>query len=236
VYAVRLGFGDVLLSDEDFRVDRKTLEFIVTDRAWATDYTGALVLDIGAHKGYFGAYALGQGAQSVVSFEPEAANLELLERTAAAFREKGADWTVRPVAVGAARTEAELHVMAASWGHSLHPPDSFAEYEVGVQHVAVEPLVDVLAEAVARSPTSPVVVKLNIEGDECGAVLGTPPSAWTGVSEVLVETHLWATCDADRLAEHLAPAGLRRVESPHRVVLQLRRQGAPRSDPRTAPT
>ena len=236
VYAVRLGPGDVLLSDDDFTIDRKTLEFIVFDRAWATEYAGALVLDIGAHKGYFGAYVLGQGARSVVSFEPEAGNLELLERTAASFRAKGADWTVRPVAVGAERTEAELHVMAASWGHSLHPPDSFAEYEVGVQRVPVEPLADVLADASARSTGSPVVVKLNIEGDECDVVLGTPPEAWMGISEVLVETHPWATCDADRLAEHLAPAGLRRAESPHRVVLRLRRRGTPRSDPRSAPT
>lgn len=227
MYAVRLGFGDVLLSDEDFRVDRKTLEFIVTDRAWATDYTGALVLDIGAHKGYFGAYALGQGAQSVVSFEPEAANLELLERTAAAFREKGADWTVRPVAVGAARTEAELHVMAASWGHSLHPPDSFAEYEVGVQRVAVEPLADVLAEAAALADRARVVVKVNIEGAECSTVLETPANAWRGVSEVFVETHPWAPCGAAELAAHLAPGGLTRARSAHRMVLRLRASPTP---------
>ena len=47
-----------------------------------TDYAGAVVLDLGAHKGYFGAYALARGARLVISFEPETANLELLERGA----------------------------------------------------------------------------------------------------------------------------------------------------------
>lgn len=230
VYAVRYGRASVLLSHADYEIDRKTFKFVVTDDSYATDYTDAVVLDIGAHKGYFGAYALAHGARTVVSFEPETVNIQLLERSAASFRAVGADWQVRPTAVGVASGEAELHVMAGSWGHALHPPDSFAEYKVGVQRVPVEAMANVLAEASARAGNSPVVVKLNIEGEECETVLGTPADAWKRVSELLVETHPWATCDADRLAAHVAPAGLIRIASAHRLVLRLRRAGAARSD------
>lgn len=235
-YFVPLGLGDVLLSHDDFPIDRKTLEFVVRDRAWATDYADVVVLDVGAHKGYFAAYALDQGARAAISFEPEARNVELLERTASSFRARGADWTVQAVAVGAERGEADLHVMSGSWGHTLRPPDSFARYEVGVQRVQVAALADVVADASARSAGSSLVVKLNIEGAECETILGTPSEAWAAVSEVLIETHPWASCDADELARHLASAGFTRVESAHRVVLRLRRAGAPRSGSRTSPT
>jgi len=234
-YPVRFGRCVVHLSHDDFAVDRASLDFVVAAEAYATDYRGAVVLDIGAHKGYFGAYALRCRARSVVSFEPESANLALLEASAAAARAAGADWRVRAVAVGAVEGEAELHVMSASWGHALHPPADFAEHEVGTQRVPVVALADVLAAARRSAGGARVVVKINIEGEECATVLGTPAGAWQGVSEVFVETHPWADCEAEELATHLTAAGLSRAESAHLLVLRLLRAGAPRSDPASAP-
>jgi FkbM family methyltransferase len=235
-YAIRYGPTELRLSHDDFAIDWETLKFVLDD-AYATDYRGSVVLDVGAHKGYFGAYALARGARTVVSFEPERANVDLLERSAAWAVARGADWRVRPVAVGASAGEAELHVMGASWGHALHPPDAFAEHEVGTQRVPVEALADVLAEAgsLARGEAQ-VVVKLNIEGEECATVLGTPPAAWAAVSEVFVETHPWAACGATELAEHLSAGGLTRAESAAAVVLRMRRAGASPAGPRIAPT
>jgi FkbM family methyltransferase len=234
-YAVRYGPSELRLSHDDFAIDWETLKFVLDD-SYATDYRGAVVLDVGAHKGYYGAYALARGARTVVSFEPERANVELLERSATWAVARGVDWRVRPVAVGATAGEAELHVMGASWGHALHPPAAFAEHEVGTQLVPVTALADALAEARALARgEAPVVVKLNIEGEECRTVLGTPPAAWAGVSEVFVETHPWASCGAPELAEHLSAAGLTPAESAAAVVLRLHRAGASPADRRTAP-
>jgi FkbM family methyltransferase len=235
-YPVRCGRGTVFISDDDFAIDRRSLEFVL-EGSYATDYEGAVVLDVGAHKGYFGAWALGLGARAVVSFEPEHANVVLLERAASRFRASGSDWRVRPLAVGAADGEADLHVMSASWGHALQPPAEFAEHEVGTQRVPVVALAGVLDEARALAgDAGRVVVKVNIEGEECRAVLGTPATAWEGVDELFVETHPWATCGAEELAEHLAPSGLSRAESPARVVLRLRRAAPPGAGRRTAPS
>ena len=44
------------------------------------------------------------------------------------------------------RGEAVLRVMAGSWAHSLHPPDTWAQYEVGTQPVPVEAMADILEE------------------------------------------------------------------------------------------
>lgn len=236
MYPVRYGPGTVYLSEGDYAVDWESLKFVVADEAYPGDYDGAVVLDLGAHKGYYGAYAIARGARLVVSFEPETANVELLEHAAGTYRRRGTDWQVRALAVGAATGEADLHVMRGSWGHALAPPEKWAKHEVGVRRVPLEALSAVLDDARALAAGSPIVVKINIEGAECDAVLATSPDAWDGVTDLFVETHAWARCDAAELAAHLAPAGFSSLPSAMEPVLRLLRVGAPRSGSRSAPT
>jgi FkbM family methyltransferase len=212
VYTVRFGRGRLPLSHDDYAVDWETLKTIVVDRVYELDYHGAVVLDIGAHKGYFGAFALERGARTVVSFEPESTNFAFLERCSAPYRARALDWRLRQEAVSGAAGEAELHVMGASWGHALSPPDEWAQYEVGVERVPLVALADVLAEAAADTPAGArLIVKINAEGAECPMVLESPPDSWARVSDVLIETHAWAPCTAAELARHLSDAGLRRL-------------------------
>jgi FkbM family methyltransferase len=231
LYRVRYGHGRVYLSHADFRVDRKSFDFAVVEGSYATDYDGAVVLDLGAHKGYVGAYAAAHGARAIVAYEPESANLAVLERTAAGYRD--AQWTIRHAAVDAVSGRADLHVMGASWGHTLEPPEAFAEHEVALESVEVVALADVLADV--DELAGRLVVKVNIEGAECSAILGTAAECFRNVAEVFVETHPWAPCDAEELAAHLAASGLTRVESAHPAVLRMRRSGWPPSGRRTAP-
>jgi FkbM family methyltransferase len=222
-YALSLGAVTIYLSRDDYEIDWASLAFVAVDEAYAGDYRGAVVVDVGAHKGYYAAYALVHGARAVVSYEPERANFALLERAAAAARGRGGGWHTRRCAVGAEQGDADLHVMGASWGHALHPPEAFVGFEVGVEHVRVEALEDVLADARELAGGARVVVKVNIEGEECPTILGTPASVWEGIDELYVEAHPWAACGADDLAGHLEPAGLARRESTHAAVLRLAR-------------
>jgi FkbM family methyltransferase len=225
----------VFLSNEDYAVDWESLKFVIADEAYPADHTGAVALDVGAHKGYYGAYAIAKGARHVVSFEPEADNVALLQRAAETYRRSGATWEVRATAVGADSGEAELHVMRASWGHALHPPDAWAEHEVGLASVPVTAMASALEEARGFG-SAPLVVKINIEGEECAAVLGTPTEAWAAVTELFVEMHSWAPCTAAELAEHVGRAGLSELPRPMEPVLRLRREGAAPSAPHSDPT
>jgi FkbM family methyltransferase len=222
-YALPLGVSTIYLSHDDYEIDWASFAFVAVDEAYAGDYRDAFVVDVGAHKGYYAAYALARGARAVVSYEPETANFALLERAAAAVREQGGGWHARRAAVGAERGEAALHVMGSSWGHALHPPDAFAEYEVGVERVRVEALREVLADAVELANGARVIVKVNVEGEECPMILETSPSAWDGIGELYVETHHWAACGAHELSRHLEAAALMPCESAHHAVLRLRR-------------
>ena len=218
-----MGPATVLLSDADYEIDWASFAFVAVDDAYSGDYRDAFVLDLGAHKGYYGAYALERGAATVISYEPGVANYGYLAKAAAT--DLGDRWLTRRAAVGAEGGRAALHLMGASGPHALHPPDGFAAYEVGVEHVDVESLRVVLEQAASLAGGRRLVVKLNVEGEECPSILGTPPTAWAGVASVYVETHPWASCGATELTQHLAAAGLGRVPGNHPAVLVLSRRG-----------
>lgn len=199
--------GTLLFGRESFSVDRIAYFGVFLEGWYRSDYRGAVVVDIGGHKGYFGAYALLEGASEVRSYEPESRNFAALERTAARFRRA---WVVHRAAVGATSGSAELHVSAESAGHSV----VYEEHEggrraVGSECVAVVAMQDVLEGAAERRAR--VIVKIDAEGSECEIVLGTPVEAWRTVDQVFLEVHDFARCTSEDIVEHLSDAGLRVV-------------------------
>lgn len=96
-----------------------------------------------------------------------------------------------------------LYIAEASWKHSLIPRESAA----GILRESTVPVValsDVISEAVRLNGR--IVVKLDIEGAECEAVLETHPSVWSRVEEVFVETHAFSSCTHGDLLDHLGRA------------------------------
>ena len=76
--------GDIAMRVDATRnnVDYLTLYGSLVDRMFDSFVKGASVLDIGAHKGYFGARCLFDGATLVHSYEPASDNYSALERSA----------------------------------------------------------------------------------------------------------------------------------------------------------
>lgn len=206
-YFLRVGAARVPISHADYGVDWKTMHTILVERAYAFDYRDAVVVDIGAHKGCYGAHALARGARAVVSYEPEETNYRHLEECAAGVRAAGRQWHTHRAAVAAEAGTAELHVMGASWGHALEP-SAAATDEVEVQLVQQIAMEEVLLEAGALAETGRLVVKVNAEGAECGIVLGTSTASWERADAMLMEVHSWAPCTLGELVTHLEGAGL----------------------------
>ncbi len=228
MYLLRLGGGSILISHADYGVDWETMRTIVVDRAYGRNFRDAVVVDIGAHKGCFGAFAFEGGAKAVISYEPEQTNFDFLERCATSYRGSGKDWRVHRAAVGGAAGKADLHVMGASWGHALSPSEGSRSYELGLQQVQIAAMSDVLAEAARVAGANPLIVKVNAEGAECEIVLETPLPAWERVNELLAEVHSWSLCTAEELTAYLSRAGL--LQAPRDVswVLRLSRGDGPR--------
>ena len=203
-YRLRLGRGALELSQEDFDVDRETLWEIFVQEEYGGSYAGATVVDIGGHKGYYGAFALLKGARSVESFEPASRNFHFLDRAAASFRAHGLDWRVHQAAVTDREGRSELDLSTESWGHSLRGmgPRS-GESQPRAEEVTTVSLRNVLEHAGTRGH---VIVKLDCEGCEC-AISSTPPTAWRAVTRVFVEWHEFARCSEQDIIDHLSRAG-----------------------------
>jgi FkbM family methyltransferase len=194
---VRLGDG------EDFPVDWKAFIEVFGHETYRADYRDAHVLDVGGHKGYFGAYALAQGASAVVSFEPAARNYEVLAQTARPLR---ARWQTRNAALGATSATGVLLLDRTSWAHSL----VHVERPAGEQRVVIATLEEALAELPRGG--SRTIVKIDAEGSECDIV--ARPEPLERVDVLMIEWHPeTAPCTTNDLIEIAASAGLDFVSS-----------------------
>jgi FkbM family methyltransferase len=161
--------------------------FLPRYQPYATAYRDATVIDLGAHKGYFGAYAFSLGAAAVLSFEPEPSNFAALDATAAKLRRLGRHWDVHRAAVARDSGTRILHVSAESWTHSLLPAQTFSPTtELGteeVEAVAIGPLLRAARERFAGR----MIVKVDVEGLERELIEDEP--GWALVDEVFCEVH-----------------------------------------------
>jgi FkbM family methyltransferase len=224
---IRIGRGSVYLDPQSLPADWETWLHIFFYPTYPTDFRDAVVVDVGAHKGYFSAAALEGGARKVFSYEPEKRNFALLERAASSFGASDA-WLRRCAAVGGASRSAALYVAKgawSSWAHSLLE-DAAAEGVVATQPVDIVSMASVLQEA-AGVDGSRLVVKIDAEGAECEIVLQTEARSWSSVDEVLLEYHDFAPCALKDFVVHLGRAGLVHRGSSHLVDRFSREDGEP---------
>jgi FkbM family methyltransferase len=194
-----------------FPVDWRAFVEVLAEQPYRADYTGAAVVDVGAHKGYFGAFALERGARQVLSVEPESTNFAALARAAEPL---APSWLVRNAAVAEASGTGTLRLAPTSWAHSLAPiPDAVGEQPV--QLVTLAELLDELAVDGART-----IVKVDAEGGECEIVRDADTLGRIDV--LLVEWHSeTASCTAEELVRRVTQAGF--VHEPRAGALHFAR-------------
>lgn len=195
---IRVDGTNVHLGTRDFAIDWRTFVDIFGRDEYPAPYAGAHVLDIGGHKGYFGAYALALGAAVVVSFEPALNNYAALERAA---RPLGDRWLTRNAAVGSASGIGVLRLDRTSWAHSLVE----VERPEGEQAVSIVTLEEALSQL--RAGGSTTIVKIDAEGSECEILSDPEPLA--RVTVLMVEYHpRIARCPEGELIASVKAGGL----------------------------
>lgn len=217
---IPLNDGAVYLSDSNLAVDQAVFFEVFRDECYLTNYQDSIVLDIGAHKGYFGAYALQKGARSVYSYEPASDNYSYLERTADLFVGLGFDWKIQKTAIGAEDGEVDIYISRDSWSHSLYVRKD--RPQVGTETVQMISMQRLLEE-VKIEEGSRLIVKVDTEGGECSIVMESPAESWHQTDEVFVETHSFAPCTMEDIEKHLQFAGFNVEESRANNITRLLR-------------
>lgn len=219
--ALCLGDGMTWLSAASWEIDLMTFWEVFVLRIYGGAYARAVVLDLGGHRGYFGAFALLHGARHVASFEPQRDNYATLLRTLRTFDGQRGRWTAERCAIGDADGEVDLYISSESWSHSIYQPSDSAV--VGRERVPLRRLAPILEAVQTRYPRSPLIVKINIEGAAGDVILSTPTSLWQGVSEVMFDFEATTPQRLEDVLTYLRHAGFGRVAPPRHGVQRLRR-------------
>lgn len=214
--------GRVRVRTDTLVIDVVTLEYCLSGQYFPAAVEDRVVLDLGAHKGYFAVYCLQRGARAVLSVEPEAMNHACLASTRVAA---AGTWTNLRAAVGAQRGTAVLHSSTESWSHSLVelPSGELLRSE----EVPVVAFRDLLTWCADSHPGVPVVVKLNVEGAAGDCLFSVEPDGLRGVEEILVDLEETTAQHPAEIVAYLHAAGFRQVSAVRPVRRFLRAASDP---------
>jgi FkbM family methyltransferase len=196
--------GPVYLGHDSFYIDAMVLDQVWNEHIFKASCQDHVVLDLGAHKGYFGAWALKHGASYVISCEPQSDNFQVLEQTRSE-NSRSDDWDVMRIALGATPGEVSLFVSPESWAHSIY--EEMVE-SVSVESVEMVTLATVLERAREKRPGHSVVMKINVEGSAGPILMAADAAVLAPVVEIHLDYEPGSPYDFAELLEHLAGAGL----------------------------
>jgi FkbM family methyltransferase len=199
--------GPVFLGYKTSYIDALVLDYLWNAHVFGASCEDRVVLDLGAHKGYFGAWALKHGASLVISCEPESTNFEVLEKTRAE-NDRSRDWEVERIAVGASAGQVSLYVSEESWAHSLYEEMVNA---TSVETVPMVTLASLMKRAGQARPGKPVVIKVNVEGAAGPILMAASPDELSSVVEIHIDYEPGSPYEINDLLDHLALAGLDKV-------------------------
>jgi FkbM family methyltransferase len=213
---LRVGTGAVFLNPRH-APDVDVFREIFVRQIYRAEFANCFVVDIGAHKGCFAAYAASHGASQIDCFEPAQDNFAALRRVAASFANTQTKIVLHQAAVGAAAGRAELYVTDQSWSHSLIRRSD--RTVLGSTTIQVRSLQDILEQSRAAASQRRLIVKLDIEGLEAETVLGTSIDALALIDELFIELHRSCENHHKALVARLELSGLLRKPHFDRMML-----------------
>lgn len=204
--SIRLHVGKIFVDGQDAAIDFQVLGQVLLDEVYGeVDLRDKVVLDLGAHKGYFAAYALTAGAKAVFSYEPEPTNFACLSRFAETARLHGKIIEVMQVAAGAADGELTLYRSHESWRHSTIAGQG--DVLGGRLQVPCISLSSILAHVRKRFPEENLILKIDAEGAECPILLRAPEECFASIREVVFEYHTFAACSLHAILTRIEGLG-----------------------------
>ena len=211
-YPIRLPVGELFVDGENAAVDFQVLAQVFLDVAYGElQLQDRIVIDVGAHKGYFAAYALMAGAKAVLSYEPEGTNFTCLARFAESARLHGKAIQVFRAAVSDSDGEVTLHVSRESWRHTTLAGQEHSSGEtLRVRSCSLGSILDEVKREVFERE---LILKIDAEGAECPLLLNTPAKCFAAVKEVMFEHHSFAGCELHLILDRLQSLGFEYMAS-----------------------
>lgn len=212
LYPIHLPIGEIFVDGQNAAVDFQVLGQVFLDEVYGElQLQDRIVIDVGAHKGYFSAYALMTGAKAVYSYEPEGANFSCLSRFAESTWRHRKAIQIFQAAVSDKDGELTLYVSRESWRHTIVPGGE--QFPSKTLHVDSCSLANILGKVKAEFVGKELILKIDAEGAECPLLLNTPAECFASVEEVVFEYHRFGDCELHMILERLQFLGFEYVAS-----------------------
>ena len=205
---LRLDGAAVTIDAKTWVTDFSAFSYVFVEQVHGRFFGDGVVIDLGGNRGYFGSYALLNGAAAVYSFEPNSSNYASLQWCKATFGSAGHRWRSDRCAVADRDGEVDLHLSGNSWHHSIFEPAS--ERTDAIERVPLRSFSSILDVVRSAHPTAEIAVEMTVEGAERDVILGTSVDQWRHVSALMFATD-YPPEDVSRLVNHLGQAGLERA-------------------------
>jgi len=180
--------------------DRATFESIFFEDMYGLlEYSNALVIDIGGHKGYFALYSILRGADKVIILECEPSNVKAINSL---IDENGLRDRVKLIPKAASDKDgiAKFLVYATNWSHSFYSRDGKGQpSEIEVETISLSTIIN------ERECGENILVKSNCEGAEIDVFREIP----LGIREMYISHHSFASLGAFAFQAHLEKAGFK---------------------------
>jgi len=220
---IQLPQGTVFINGLTAVIDLRTFAQVFLDEIYGgLSFRDRVVIDVGAHKGYFAAYALLKGAKATVCYEPEDSNFKALALFSQTIRSDGRVIEIHHEAIGS-DGEMDLYVSADSWAHTTVCRQDFIFSKV--VRVSSRSLATALSNARERFSEDDFILKIDAEGVESAALLRTPPELFSRVGEIIFEFHSFSGLPLQGVLDRMNSIGFECVGFVKEADLyQLRRQ------------
>lgn len=205
-----ISFGRKTLVLDAFHVfDWRVYRDVFVRKEYATGYENSVVVDIGAHRGIYAAYAIQKDCAALLAYEPEPVNFAFLKRNAECFSSLSQKVHTHQQAVGAKAGNVSLFEYEQSWSHSLF--ERAGRTPVSKLEVRQEAFDEVLSKAAAIGKGKRIIVKIDAEGAEYDILQNASREKLALIDELFVETHDYAAGDPSELIRHLSENGMVRL-------------------------
>jgi FkbM family methyltransferase len=211
-YSIRVPAGKVFIDGRNTLIDFRALLHVLLAEIYDELHVAhRIVIDIGAHKGYFAAYALMANAEAVWCFEPESTNFSYLSRFVESARNSGKEIQAFKSAIGDSDGDIILHKSHDSWGHTTLPNQK--QSDGGRERVELRSLASILSEARKAFPSHKIVLKIDAEGAECAMLMNTPVASFASVKEIAFEHHSFSQCKLSGILQRFTLSGFQHSPS-----------------------
>ena len=170
----------------DNKIDWAIIWEIFFNEAYETNYKEKIVLDAGAHKGYFAAYAIEKGAYAVYAYEPEKENFISLKKTAETHAKKNKQIFIFNEAISFRDEELEFYIGEDSIGHSIKKSN---KKTLRTEKVQARSLKNAIIDILKFNSERQLIVKLDVEGAEFDIIMNTDVETISIIEEIFIETH-----------------------------------------------